>query len=48
MKIAVPSMDGITISRHCGQTTEIFKCGGGEKMAREMNGSFLGRIPLDP
>jgi len=32
----------------CGEVTDIFKSGGGEKMAKQMNVSFLGRIPIDP
>jgi Mrp family chromosome partitioning ATPase len=32
----------------CGRTTEIFKAGGGEAMARETGVPFLGRVPLDP
>jgi ATP-binding protein involved in chromosome partitioning len=33
---------------HCGETTDIFKRGGGEKTAQLLGTSFLGRIPLDP
>jgi len=32
----------------CGERTDIFKSGGGEQMARQMNVPFLGRIPIDP
>jgi Mrp family chromosome partitioning ATPase/predicted Fe-Mo cluster-binding NifX family protein len=32
----------------CGEITDIFKTGGGEKMAMSMGVPFLGRIPLDP
>jgi len=32
----------------CGEKTDIFKSGGGEKMAEEMSVPFLGRIPIDP
>jgi ATP-binding protein involved in chromosome partitioning len=32
----------------CGHKTDIFKSGGGEKMAEEMAVPFLGRIPIDP
>jgi len=32
----------------CGQKTDIFKSGGGEEMAIQMNVPFLGRIPIDP
>jgi len=43
----IENMSGF-ICPHCGKTTEIFKSGGGEKMAKEMKVPFLGRIPLDP
>jgi len=33
---------------HCGKTTDLFKAGGGERMAAEMAVPFLGRIPIDP
>jgi ATP-binding protein involved in chromosome partitioning len=33
---------------HCGETTDIFKQGGGERTAELLSTSFLGRIPLDP
>jgi len=33
---------------HCGETTDIFKRGGGEATAELLGTSFLGRIPLDP
>jgi len=33
---------------HCGETIDLFKIGGGEKAAEEMNVNFLGRIPIDP
>jgi len=32
----------------CGEMTDIFKSGGGRKMAKQMNVPFLGRIPIDP
>ena len=32
----------------CGERTDIFKSGGGEHMAGQMNVPFLGRIPIDP
>jgi ATP-binding protein involved in chromosome partitioning len=32
----------------CGQRTDIFKSGGGQEMAKQMNVAFLGRIPIDP
>ncbi len=33
---------------HCGKRTDLFKTGGGEKAAGEMNVAFLGRIPFEP
>ena len=33
---------------HCGEEIDLFKKGGGEKAARELQVPFLGRIPLDP
>jgi ATP-binding protein involved in chromosome partitioning len=32
---------------HCGQSTDIFRRGGGERMSREIGVPFLGAIPLD-
>ncbi len=32
---------------HCGETTDVFKRGGGERTAAELETDFLGRIPLD-
>lgn len=32
----------------CGEKTDIFKSGGGERMAADMGVPFLGRIPIDP
>jgi len=32
----------------CGAVINIFKVGGGEKIASDMNVPFLGRIPIDP
>ncbi|MFP4646460.1 MAG: Mrp/NBP35 family ATP-binding protein [Candidatus Bipolaricaulota bacterium] len=32
---------------HCGEKTDIFKEGGGEKAAGDLNVPFLGKIPLD-
>ena len=43
----IENMSGF-ICKECNKTVEIFKSGGGEKMAHEMNVSFLGKIPLDP
>jgi len=36
------------ICPHCGETTDIFKRGGGERTADLLGCPFLGRIPLDP
>jgi Mrp family chromosome partitioning ATPase len=33
---------------HCGQSTDIFGCGGGRRMAEELGVPFLGSIPIDP
>jgi ATP-binding protein involved in chromosome partitioning len=43
----IENMSGF-ICPHCGKSTDIFKSGGGERMAKEVNVPFLGRIPLDP
>lgn len=43
----VENMSGF-VCPHCGTTTDIFKTGGGERMAREMGVPFLGRISIDP
>jgi Mrp family chromosome partitioning ATPase len=43
----VENMSGFTCP-HCGKDVDLFKMGGGEKISREMNVPFLGRIPLDP
>ena len=32
---------------HCGKRTEIFRHGGGEKVARQLGVAFLGEIPLE-
>ena len=32
---------------HCGETTEIFGRGGGERFAQDHNIAFLGKVPLD-
>ena len=39
-------MSGFTCP-HCGKVTDIFKNGGGEKMAGDMGVPFLGSIPLE-
>ena len=43
----IENMSGF-ICPKCGEVTDIFKTGGGEKMANEMNVPFLGKIPVDP
>ncbi len=43
----VENMSGL-ICPHCGKEINIFKSGGGEKAAKEMNIKFLGKIPLEP
>jgi ATP-binding protein involved in chromosome partitioning len=32
---------------HCGTRTEIFRSGGGRKMAEDSGVSFLGSVPID-
>jgi Mrp family chromosome partitioning ATPase len=43
----VENMSGF-VCPHCGKTTDLFKSGGGESLAREMGVPFLGKVPLDP
>lgn len=43
----VENMSGFACP-HCGNVTNIFKTGGGKRMADEMGVPFLGPIPLDP
>ena len=43
----IENMSGFACPK-CGEITDIFKSGGGENMAAEMNIPFLGRIPIDP
>jgi len=43
----VENMSGFVCPK-CGEVTDIFKSGGGERMAKEMDVIFLGRIPIDP
>lgn len=33
---------------HCGERTEIFSTGGGERAAHKLGIPFLGRVPIDP
>lgn len=43
----VENMSGF-VCPHCNQTVDIFKSGGGEDLARELELPFLGKIPMDP
>jgi ATP-binding protein involved in chromosome partitioning len=43
----IENMSGL-ICPHCGKKIDLFREGGGEKVAREMGVPFLGRIPIDP
>ena len=43
----IENMSGFVCPK-CGETTYIFKSGGGEKMAKELGVPFLGKIPIDP
>ncbi len=43
----IENMSGF-VCPSCKQKTDIFKSGGGEDMAREMEVPFLGRVPVDP
>ncbi|MBP7831259.1 MAG: P-loop NTPase [Kiritimatiellae bacterium] len=43
----VENMSGFVCPK-CGEITNIFKSGGGERMANEIGVPFLGRVPLDP
>lgn len=43
----VENMSGF-VCPHCGETVDIFKTGGAEKLARGMGVPFLGRIPMVP
>jgi Mrp family chromosome partitioning ATPase len=42
----IENMSGF-ICPHCGNVTNLFKTGGGEKAARELGVPFLGSIPID-
>ena len=41
------NMSGFTCP-YCGKEVNLFKTGGGEAAARELDVPFLGRVPLDP
>ncbi len=43
----VENMSGL-VCPHCGKEIDLFKKGGGEIAARELNVPFLGRVPIDP
>ncbi len=43
----VENMAGF-VCPHCGEVTDVFKRGGGERTADVLGCPFLGRIPLDP
>ena len=43
----IENMSGF-VCPHCGEITDIFKSGGGEATAKEMNVQFLGRVPIEP
>lgn len=43
----VENMSGFICS-HCNERIDIFKSGGGEKVAEEMKVDFLGKIPMTP
>lgn len=43
----VENMSGLSCP-HCGGSIDLFSSGGGEKLAKERDVPFLGRIPIDP
>ncbi|MEA1925064.1 MAG: Mrp/NBP35 family ATP-binding protein [Candidatus Altiarchaeota archaeon] len=43
----VENMSGFVCPK-CGEKTDLFKTGGGEKAAKDLGVPFLGRIPIDP
>ena len=43
----IENMSGF-VCPHCGKSTDIFKSGGGEATAKDMNVRFLGRVPIEP
>ena len=43
----IENMSGF-VCPECNKTVDIFKSGGGEKMAQDMDIPFLGKIPIDP
>ncbi len=43
----VENMSGMSCP-HCGKNIDLFKIGGGERAAKDMDVPFLGRLPIDP
>lgn len=43
----IENMSGM-LCPHCGKEIDLFKIGGGEEAAKELDVPFLGRIPMDP
>jgi len=43
----IENMSGF-VCPNCGTRVDIFKTGGGEKISKDLNVTFLGKIPLDP
>ena len=43
----IENMSGL-VCPNCHHLIDVFKSGGGEKMAKEMDVPFLGKIPIDP
>jgi len=43
----IENMSGF-ICPHCGKRTDLFKTGGGERAAKQMEVPFLGKIPIEP
>ena len=43
----IENMSSFTCS-HCGETTDIFRRGGGRRMSEELSVPFLGAVPIDP
>jgi len=43
----IENMSGM-LCPHCNKPIDLFKTGGGEKIAKKMRVPFLGRVPLDP
>jgi ATP-binding protein involved in chromosome partitioning len=43
----IENMSGFVCPK-CGAETAIFNIGGGERLSKELNIPFLGRVPIDP